>query len=134
MKGYLSYNINNKKNAQTLRKTMTDAETLLWSKIRRKQICNTQFYRQKSIANYIVDFYSSSAKIVIEIDGGQHFEPEHMQRDRKRDAFLNHLGLTVLRFDNSQILRELDTVLEAIFMKVEASYKSPLVTSLLDPL
>ena len=56
---------------------MTDAENLLWRHIRRKQLNDIQFYRQKPIGNYIVDFYATAAKLVIEIDVGQHFSDEH---------------------------------------------------------
>ena len=88
---------------------------MLWSRIRRKQINDIQFYRQKPIENFIVDFYAPSAKLVIEIDGGQHFEEEHSQKDSRRDAHLQKLGLKVLRFDNLQVLHFIDGVLEVIF-------------------
>jgi very-short-patch-repair endonuclease len=111
----LYYNQRNKMNSRHLRSNQTDAESLLWSHIRKKQINDIQFYRQKPISNFIVDFYAPSAKLVIEIDGGQHFEKEHMQRDIKRDAHLQQLGLKVLRFDNFQILKDIEVVLEVIF-------------------
>jgi len=59
--------------ARELRKNMTDAEKHVWSRIRRKQLKNSQFYRQKNIGNYIVDFYCPAAKLIIEIDGCQHY-------------------------------------------------------------
>lgn len=65
--------------------------------------------------NFIVDFYAPSVKLVIEIDGGQHFEKVHMQKDIRRDEHLERLGLKVLRFDNFQVLQSIDSVLEAIF-------------------
>ena len=64
--------------ARELRKNQTGAEQLLWSRIRRKQILNVQFKRQRPIAGYIVDFYGVEAKLVIELDGLQHFEPDAM--------------------------------------------------------
>lgn len=111
----LHYNRKNKNNSRYLRSHLTDAEILLWSHIRRKQINNLQFYRQKPIGKFIVDFYSPSVKLVIEIDGGQHFEVLHREQDRKRDLYLNQLGLRVLRFDNFQVLESVDSVLEVIF-------------------
>jgi very-short-patch-repair endonuclease len=66
----LFYNTKLKKYSQELRKNMTDAERLLWSKLRRKQVKNFQFYRQRIIGNYIVDFYCPSSKLIIEVDGG----------------------------------------------------------------
>jgi very-short-patch-repair endonuclease len=100
--------------ARELRKNMTDAERLLWSCLRRKQLLGVQFYRQKPIGNFIVDFYAPAAKLVIEVDGSQHMEREHRQRDNVRDEFLSDCDLTVLRFDNRQVLREMDAVVEHI--------------------
>ena len=111
----LKYNPSNKNNARLLRKNMTDAERLIWSRVRRKQILDVQFYRQKPIENFIVDFYAPKIKLVIEIDGGQHYEPEHLQRDKERDAILTGLGLKVLRFDNHAVMTQLDAVLEFIY-------------------
>jgi len=62
-----------------------------------------------------VDFYAPSVKLVIEIDGGQHFEELHIQKDIRRDAHLENLGLKVLRFDNFQVLQSIDSVLDVIF-------------------
>lgn len=94
---------------------MTDAERLIWSRVRRKQILEVQFYRQKPIANFIVDFYAPMLRLVIEIDGAQHFKAEHLQHDKARDASLNALGLKVLRFNNHVVLTETDSVIEAIY-------------------
>ena len=105
--------------SRTLRSNLTDAEQLLWSKLRRKQILGVQFYRQKPLANYIVDFYCAAANLVIELDGSQHFEPDHQASDAERDRALESLGLLVLRFDNRQIMQELDAVMQVIFEAVE---------------
>jgi very-short-patch-repair endonuclease len=69
----LPFNKSLKPLARELRKNMTDAEKRLWSKIRRKQLKKIQFYRQKNIGDFIVDFYCPAAKLIIELDGGQHF-------------------------------------------------------------
>ena len=69
----LHYNKNLMKYARELRKNMTDAERLLWSKIRGKQLKGYQFYRQKILGNYIVDFHCPKANLIIELDGGQHY-------------------------------------------------------------
>lgn len=111
----LYYNKKNKTNARHLRANQTDAENLLWLRLRRKQIKNIQFYRQKPINNFIVDFYAPSIKLVIEVDGGQHFEDDYLEKDKNRDTCLIRLGLKVLRFDNVQILHSLDSVLEVIY-------------------
>ena len=106
----LPYNKNLKILARNLRKNMTDAETRLWSKIRRKQLKKFQFYRQKNIGDYIVDFYCPAAKLIVEIDGGQHYSKENIVKDEARDKFLKDLGFRVLGFrivTFSKILREL---------------------------
>ena len=114
-----------KSHSRILRKTMTDAEQLLWQKLRRKQIGGLQFNRQKPLLNYIVDFYCAKAKLVIELDGSQHFEEEHLQKDKERDMALEKLGLIVLRFDNRQVLLETESIMEEIYRVVEQR-KSPL--------
>ena len=108
------YNQTLKENSRTLRTNLTDAEQVLWHRLRRKQIQGVQFYRQKPLLTFIVDFYCPAAKLVIELDGGQHFETEHQAKDQTRDAALVGLGLHVLRFDNRQVLLETDAVLEVI--------------------
>mgnify|MGYP001002967822 FL=1 len=105
--------------ARNLRSNMTDAEQLLWSKLRRKQILGVQFYRQKPLAHYIVDFYCAAANLIIELDGSQHFEPDHQASDAERDRVLESMGLMVLRFDNRQVMQELDAVMQVIFEAVE---------------
>ena len=108
-----------KKPARQLRGDLTDAEQALWKRVRRKQIQDVQFYRQKPLLDFIVDFYCSKAQLVIELDGGQHFEPEYLKKDNVRDKALEGLGLRVLRFDNRQVLMEMDGVLAVIDRVVE---------------
>src|SRR5271169_5353783 len=103
-----------KHNARTLRAAMTDAEQLLWFRLRRKQLRGIQFYRQKPIGPYIVDFYAAQGKLVIELDGSQHHTPEGIAADKQRDAFLSNQGIVVLRFNNLQVLQELVGVLTKI--------------------
>jgi len=93
---------------------MTDAERLLWSRVRRKQLNDRQFYRQKTIGNYIVDFYCPSAKLVVEVDGGQHYTEDGKAKDKKRSQYLQDLGFTVLRFSNIDVLKNIDGVVARI--------------------
>ena len=111
----LRYNTHLKRNARRLRSAMTDSEKRLWSRLQRKQILDVQFYLQKPIGNYIVDFYAPKAKLVIEVDGSQHLEKAHAEKDAQRDAYLESQGLQILRFDNLQVLQELDAVMKTIF-------------------
>ena len=103
-----------KEKARRLRTQMTDSERALWARLRRKQVQSVQFYRQKPIGNYIVDFYAPRAKIVVEVDGSQHMESEQAALDQQRDAFLASQGLRVLRFDSRQVLKEIEGVMEVI--------------------
>ncbi len=111
----LPYSKTTKPLARELRKNETEAEKLLWSRIRRKQILDVQFKRQKPIGNYIVDFYGVEAKLVIELDGSQHFEPQAVAYDLERTKFLELLGVKVIRFDNAQVFNELENVLTVIY-------------------
>ena len=121
----LKYNTSLKQPARQLRSDMTDAERLLWSRLRGKQILGVQFYRQKPLGPYIVDFHAPAAKLVVEVDGSQHFEEAGQVKDRRRDTYLETLGLRVLRFDNLQVLKETEAVLETILGVVGERVKSP---------
>ncbi len=113
------YNRNLKQPSRELRKNMTDAERLLWSRVRRKQIKGAQFYRQKPLGNYIVDFYCPAANLVVEVDGGQHYTEEGQTKDRQRDDYLASLDLKVLRVSNLDVLKEIDAMLQVIWENVE---------------
>lgn len=106
-----------------LRNNMTEAEKLLWTRLRGKQILGLQFYRQKPILNFIVDFYCPAANLVIECDGSQHFTDEGLEADRVRDQALAELGLRMLRFDNGQVLREMDGVMEIILKQINRNQR-----------
>jgi very-short-patch-repair endonuclease len=107
--------------ARDLRKNMTDAEQLIWSKIRRKQLEDSQFYRQKNIGRYIVDFYCPKGKLIIEIDGGQHYGNDGMKKDQERDRYLHDLGFDVLRFSDVDVLKNIDGVIERIHEHLKSS-------------
>ena len=111
----LSYNKRLKPLSRRLRSNMTDAERLLWSKIRRKQLKGLQFYRQKIIGDYIDDFYCPDVKLVIEVDGGQHYSDEGRKNDLMRDAYMAGEGITVVRFSDRDVLKNLKAVLEEIW-------------------
>ena len=98
---------------------MTDAEIILWSKIRMKQLNNSQFYRQKIIGNYIVDFFCPKYHLIIEVDGGQHYSDEMLNADRDRDETLRSMGVTVLRFTNVDIFKNIEGVVIRIIESLE---------------
>ena len=111
----LKYAPNLKANARQLRQNLTDSELSLWRRLRGKQLAGVQFYRQKPIGDYVVDFYAPKAKLVIEIDGSQHLEAPHIEKDRERDELLGSLGLMVLRFNSRQALKETEAVMDVVY-------------------
>ncbi|MBN2107190.1 MAG: endonuclease domain-containing protein [Deltaproteobacteria bacterium] len=112
----LQYDKKLKPFSQKLRVTMTDAEILLWSKIKGKQLKGMQFYRQKIIGRYIADFYCAAAKLVVEVDGSQHYTDDGRKSDAIRDAYMNGLGLKVVRFTDTAVLTNIDGVVEHLFL------------------
>ncbi len=97
-----------------LRKNQTSAENIFWEIVRGKRFLGLKFRRQHQIGNYIVDFYCHSEKLIIELDGGIHNEPEQQKRDRQRDDYLKSLGHQILRFKNQDIFNNLEEVIETI--------------------
>ncbi|MBI2792233.1 MAG: endonuclease domain-containing protein [Gammaproteobacteria bacterium] len=112
--------------ARKLRTCLTEAEMKLWLYLRKKQLLGIQFYRQKVIGNYIVDFYAPSIYLVIEIDGSQHFEHTAMEADRSRDLYMSELGIKVLRFDNFQVKNSINSVLDEIYEYIENNLRENL--------
>jgi very-short-patch-repair endonuclease len=100
--------------ARALRKDMTPAERIIWYALRAHRLNGASFRRQAPIGPYIADFISHAAKLIIEIDGGQHFEDAHERRDAAREAYLNAEGFRVLRFDNHQVMTNRHGVLTRI--------------------
>jgi very-short-patch-repair endonuclease len=109
--------------AKQLRKEMTKEERHLWYDFLRSY--PIRFSRQKVLGKYIVDFYSAEAKLVIELDGSQHFEKENIERDKERTAFLKGYGLRVLRIPNSEINDNFHRVCEYIDAACEQSLSQP---------
>ena len=102
--------------AQRLRKEMTPEERKLWHLFLKSH--PIRFRRQATIENYIVDFYCPQAKLVVEIDGTQHFENNGLQEDAQRTKQLEALGLCVIRFSNRQISEDFDGVCQYIDLRV----------------
>jgi very-short-patch-repair endonuclease len=99
--------------SQNLRKNMTKEERHLWYDFLKGLPVTIQ--RQKTTGHYIVDFYCASAKLVIEIDGSQHFEPDKIEADSLRDEYLNSLGLEVKRYANNEVNKDFENVCADIF-------------------
>lgn len=110
----LEYNRNLKQFSRDLRNNMTEAEKKLWSRIRKRQINGFLFLRQKIIGNYIADFYCHELKLVVEVDGGQHYTKEGLEKDKVRDEYMKGLGIKTIRFKNSDVLENIEGVVSQI--------------------
>ena len=106
-------------NAQNLRKSMTKEERHLWYDFLRTY--PVRFSRQKVLGKYIADFYSAEAKLVIELDGSQHYEDDNLEKDAERTAFLEGYGLTIIRIPNNEVSRNFRGVCEYIDLAVRQS-------------
>ena len=105
-------------NARTLRKNMTKYENHLWYDFLRTY--PVRFRRQEIIGNFIADFYCNKAKLVIELDGSQHYEEDKIKYDRQRTEYLNTLGIEVLRFTNLDISKKFRNVCNYIDIVVKS--------------
>ena len=111
-------------NARRLRREMTPHERKLWYLFLRKY--PVKIYKQRIIGRFIVDFYCATAKLVIEVDGSQHYESQGMAYDAERSAFLTALGLDVLRFSNREIDRDFHGVCTQIDLVIQKRRHCPL--------
>ena len=107
-------------NAKTLRKNMTKEERHLWYDF--LKTIPVMVHRQKVIGNYIVDFYIAERKIIIELDGSQHYEPQGKLADQVRDAYLKSLGMTILRYSNADINYRFEEVCSDIWNYINCLY------------
>lgn len=103
--------------ARELRHETTDAENMLWARLRGRRIGEYHFRRQHAIGNFIVDFCSINQKLIIELDGSQHLNQE--KEDEQRTRFLEEKGYRVLRFWNDNVIRQIDIVLDVIISALE---------------
>ena len=111
--------------ARALRQNSTEAERLMWSHLRDRRLAGHKFRRQHPQGPFFADFACLDARLVVEIDGGQHFEPDAVAADARRTAALQQAGFEVLRFDNRQVLAETDAVLAVIMERLQARSPHP---------
>ena len=97
-----------------LRSSLTPAEVCLWKYLQSGQLLGRKFRRQHSVGRYVLDFYCPDEKLAIELDGAAHDSDTAQLHDRMREAFLHDAGICVLRFQNEEVLRNLDGVLAEI--------------------
>ena len=109
--------------AQRLRRTMTKEERRLWYCFFRK--LPVTVHRQRVIGPYIVDFYCASAKLVVELDGSQHYSTTGSAADQERDAFLMKLGFNVIRYSNAEVNQNFDAVCADILSHIDSASVLP---------
>lgn len=117
---YLPYNKNLKAFSRKLRNNSTLGEILLWKQLPAGKIRGFTFNRQKPLGNYIVDFYCKPLQLVIEVDGGYHFEKEQKILDAERQKILEEMDLSFLRFHDEEIRKDIEIVLRRIEQYVDA--------------
>src|SRR5215467_10075052 len=125
-----TYNAKNRKPLRKkLRNSTTSAEAILWTYLQRRQLEGKKFRRQESLGRYVVDFYCPECRLIVELDGAPHFEPDSDIYENQRTAYLERLGLTVIRFENQAIHDDIELVLETVreaVRNVRATKTTPL--------
>jgi very-short-patch-repair endonuclease len=109
----LTYSEKSLERARRLRRESTNSEKKLWMFLRNNQL-DVHFRRQAPCGAYVVDFLAVKPKLVVELDGSQHYAEQGLEFDRKRDAYLRRRGLTVLRFSNVEVMKNIDAVIATI--------------------
>jgi len=117
----------NRRLGKRMRGALTDAEFRLWRVLSRRQLEGLKFRRQAPIGPYIVDFFCAERRLAVEVDGGQHSRYAKLQADARRDAWLTEHGVRVVRFQNDEVLSNLDGVCSAILTAAveDGMYPSP---------
>jgi len=113
--------------ARQLRKNMTDAERKLWWLLLYRQLSGYRFRRQQPIGPYVADFFCASERLIVELDGGQHFEPDQIRHDALRTAWFAERGYRVIRFVNSDVFKSPASVVEGIWRALTAPPTEPSV-------
>lgn len=112
---YNHYNKNLKEFARNLRNNSTLPEVILWNKIlKRRQLRGYSFLRQRPIGNYIADFFCKELKLVIEVDGFTHQFEKVIKKDKKKDEYFLEIGISILRFDDEDVMNEIENVSRVI--------------------
>ena len=100
-----------------LRRNQTEAEKAFWSRVRNSQISGLRFFREYSLGSYVLDYYCPALKLAVELDGGQHNQPDARAYDAVRSEFLNAHGIEVIRFWNNDVLNGIEGVIAVLEMR-----------------
>jgi very-short-patch-repair endonuclease len=114
-----------KERRRDLRRNQTEAEKVLWKRLRNKSCLGLKFFRQYSVGSYIIDLYCPEFKLAVELDGGQHAEEENKGYDKIRTDYLKSIGVEVMRFWNNEVLQNTEGVLEEITKKLTPPPSAP---------
>ena len=106
------------RNADTLRRNLTEAEEILWNHLRNRQMEGVRFIRQHPLKGFVADFYAHQFKFIIEVDGGYHLDRAQQFYDKDREEILTDAQITILRFTNEEVLYHLNEVLACIREKI----------------
>ena len=110
--------VHNLKSLKEIRKELrnhgTSAEAVLWTYLKKSQLDGRKFRRQHSVGPYVLDFYCPSAKLAVELDGKYHFSSSGFARDEERTNYLKRFGIRVIRFENKDVFKSIEIVLEEI--------------------
>ncbi len=129
----MSFSCNNpllKKRRRSLRKNQTDAERSLWQHLRNHRLEGLKFYRQYSVGPFILDFYCPALRFAIELDGGHHNERAQKISDTRRTAYLGQFGISVVRFWDDEVLKNIEGVVEKIMTVLKRMQGNPLSSPL----
>ena len=107
-----------------LRHSLTAAEAVLWTHLKKRQLDGKKFRRQESIGPYIVDFFCPEYRVIVELDGAPHFEPGAAGYDARRTEYLKERGMRVVRFENKAVYKDVEAVLEEIRRNLVSEDKS----------
>ena len=114
-----------KEKRRKLRNNMTNAEKLLWERIRNRQVKNKRFLRQYSVVKYVLDFYCPEIKLAIEVDGDTHYSEEEIEYDKLRQSEIENFGISFLRFKNEEIFGNTDKVILKIETFIDTTPLNP---------
>jgi very-short-patch-repair endonuclease len=118
---------NEKRRRRELRNSMPDAEVILWSRLKGRQLLECKFRRQYSVGSFVIDFFSAEIKLGIELDGDSHFQGGAQEYDQRRQQFIESFGIKIVRILNAEVYQNLDGVLEMIGREVLARRGLPAV-------
>jgi very-short-patch-repair endonuclease len=117
-----------KQKRRTLRSNMTNAEKLLWQRIRKRQIKGKRFLRQFSVGEYVIDFHCPEIRLAIEVDGNTHNSKDEIEYDLTRQSEIENFGIIFLRIKNEEIFKNIDNVILKIMESIDVLVKNKIKT------